>query len=203
MAVASIPTPHALAGGLRRLGLLLVAMLLSVSLVACSGDQGRRPPTISPEDMTLIARQTEGFLAAKDRLPELADLVNGRDWVFTRNLIHGPMQDLGREMLYINQRLLPSDRAEANRRATRLKTSLAELDEAARLQDGDSLRKSYINVATGFSAYAEVIPAEAVAMAEAFAAEAKVTNAVPPAPSPNTPAPTPTAATSETAGEAA
>jgi photosystem II protein PsbQ len=203
MAVASIPSPLSLAGGLRRLALLLVALLLSVSLVACSGDQGRRPPTISPQDMTLIARQTEGFLAAKERLPELADLVNARDWVFTRNLIHGPMQDLGREMLYINQRLLPADRAEANRRATRLKTALAELDEAARLQDGDSLRKSYINVATGFSSYAEVIPSEAVAMAEAFAAEVKVTNAVPPAPSPNTPAPTPAAATSEMAGEAA
>jgi photosystem II protein PsbQ len=191
MAVASIPTPLSLSGGLRRLGLLLVALLLSLSLVACSGDQGRRPPTISPEDMSLIARQAEGFLAAKDRLPELADLVNERDWVFTRNLIHGPMQDLGREMLYINQRLLPADRAEATRRATRLKTSLAELDEAARLQDGENLRKSYINVATGFSAYAEVIPAEAVAMAETFAAEAKVSHTVPPAPSQSTPAPTP------------
>jgi photosystem II protein PsbQ len=201
MAVASIPTPLSLAGGLRRLALLVVALLLSVSLVACSGDQGRKPPTISPEDMTLIARQTEGFLAAKDRLPELADLVNERDWIFTRNLIHGPMQDLGREMLYINQRLLPADRAEANRRATRLKTALAELDEAARLQDGDGLRKSYINVATGFSAYSEVIPSEAVAMAESFAAEVKVTNAVPPAPSQKTPAPQPLA--TDAAGEGA
>jgi hypothetical protein len=103
------------------------------------------------------------------------------------------MQDLGREMLYINQRLLPADRAEANRRATRLKTALAELDEAARLQDGDSLRKDYIKVATGFSAYAEVIPAEAVAMAESFAAEAKVTNSVPPPPSATAPAPQPLA----------
>ncbi len=197
MAVASIPRPISLMGVLRRLGLLAVALVLSISLVACSGDQSRKPPTISPEDMTLIARQAEGVLAAKDRLPELADLVNGRDWVFTRNLIHGPMQDLGREMLYINQRLLPSDRAEATKRATRLKTALAELDEAARLQDGENLRKGYIKVATGFSAYTEVIPAEAIAMAEAFTAEARVTNRVPPAPSASTPAPQPLA----TAGE--
>ncbi len=197
MAVASIPAPISLMGGLRRLGLLAVALVLSISLVACSGDQSRKPPTISPADMTLIARQAEGVLAAKDRLPELADLVNERDWVFTRNLIHGPMQDLGREMLYINQRLLPADRAEAAKRATRLKTALAELDEAARLQDGENLRKGYIKVATGFSAYTEVIPAEAIAMAEAFTAEAKVTNSVPPAPSVSTPAPQPLA----TAGE--
>ncbi|KEF42441.1 MAG: lipoprotein [Cyanobium sp. CACIAM 14] len=192
MAVASNP-PLSPMGGLRRLGLLVVALLLSLSLVACSGDQGRRPPSISPQDMTLIARQTEGFLAAKDRLPELADLVNARDWVFTRNLIHGPMQDLGREMLYINQRLLPADRAEATHRANALKASLADLDEAARLQDGDGLRKSYIKVATGFSAYAEVIPAEAVSLAQTFASEAKVSHAVPQAPSASTPAPQPLA----------
>jgi len=191
MAVASIPAPSSLLGGLRRLGLLAVALLLSFTLVACSGEQSRKPPTIGPEDMTLIARQAEGFLASKDRLPELADLVNERDWVFTRNLIHGPMQDLGRQMLYINQRLLPDDRAEANRRANRLKASLAQLDEAARLQDGENLRKDYIKVATGFSAYAEMIPAEAIAQAEAFAAEARVSNAVPPAPSASTPAPQP------------
>ncbi len=193
MAVASISAPLSLMGVLRRLSLLAVALVLSFSLVACSGDQTRKPPTISPEDMTLIARQTEGFLAAKERLPELADLVNERNWVFTRNLIHGPMQDLGRQMLYINQRLLPADRAEAAKRATKLKASLAKLDEAARLQDGENLRKDYIKVATGFSSYAEVIPAEAIALAESFSAEAKVSNAVPPAPSPNTPAPQPVA----------
>ncbi len=193
MAVASISAPLSLVGVLRRLSLLAVALVLSFSLVACSGDQTRKPPTISPEDMTLIARQTEGFLAAKERLPELADLVNERNWVFTRNLIHGPMQDLGRQMLYINQRLLPADRAEAAKRATKLKASLAKLDEAARLQDGENLRKDYIKVATGFSSYAEVIPAEAIALAESFSAEAKVSNAVPPAPSPNTPAPQPVA----------
>jgi photosystem II protein PsbQ len=193
MAVASISAPLSLMGVLRRLSLLAVALVLSVSLVACSGDQTRKPPTISPADMTLIARQTEGFLAAKERLPELADLVNERNWVFTRNLIHGPMQDLGRQMLYINQRLLPADRAEAAKRATKLKASLAKLDEAARLQDGENLRKDYIKVATGFSSYAEVIPAEAIALAESFSAEAKVSNAVPPAPSPNTPAPQPVA----------
>ncbi len=193
MAVASISAPLSLMGVLRRLSLLAVALVLSVSLVACSGEQTRKPPTISPADMTLIARQTEGFLAAKERLPELADLVNERNWVFTRNLIHGPMQDLGRQMLYINQRLLPADRAEAAKRATKLKASLAKLDEAARLQDGENLRKDYIKVATGFSSYAEVIPAEAIAMAESFSAEAKVSNAVPPAPSPNTPAPQPVA----------
>ena len=106
----------------------------------------------------MIERQARGFLAARDRLPELATLVNQRDWTFTRNLIHGPMQEVGRQMLYINQRLLPSDQPEAKKLASQLKTALAELDEAARLQDGENLRKAYIAVASGFGKYAQILP---------------------------------------------
>jgi len=63
-------------------------------------------------------------------------------------------------MSYINQRLLPADRPEAEKRATALKTALAQLDEACRLQDGDKLRKAYIKVASGFGLYAQVFPAQ-------------------------------------------
>ena len=147
---------------LRRLALGALAVVLSFGLVACDGGQAKKPPSIGPADMAIIQRQAEGFLAAKDRLPELASLVNEKNWVFTRNLIHGPMQEVGREMLYINQRLLPADRARATALAKQLKSALAELDEAARLQDGERLRKGYIKVASGFGSYAEVPPAAAL-----------------------------------------
>ena len=148
-----------LTDGLRRLALLGLALVLSVGLTACSGGKAKAA-TLSPEDIAIIERQAEGFLAARDRLPELASLVNERDWTFTRNLIHGPMQEVGREMLYINQRLLPSERAEANKRADNLKAALADLDEAARLQDANKLSKAYIQVASGFGLYAQVLPAQ-------------------------------------------
>ncbi|MFM7733103.1 MAG: photosystem II protein PsbQ [Cyanobium sp.] len=148
-----------LASALRTLMVVALAGLLSLSLAACSG-ASKAAPSISPDDMALITRQAEGFLAARDRLPELAALVNDRNWVFTRNLIHGPMQEVSREMLYINQRLLPADRAEAEKRAEKLKTALAQLDEAARLQDAENLRKAYSKVASSFGLYAQVFPAE-------------------------------------------
>jgi photosystem II protein PsbQ len=162
MAVASFPSfLRASAAGamtaLRRLLVLGIALVLSVGLAAC-GDARAKAPVISPADLALITRQAEGFLSARDRLPELANLVNNRDWTFTRNLIHGPMQEVGREMLYINQRLLPADRPEAEKLAKKLKDAMAELDEAARLQDGEALRKAYIKVASGFGLYAQVLP---------------------------------------------
>ncbi|MEO1002141.1 MAG: photosystem II protein PsbQ [Cyanobacteria bacterium J06638_7] len=139
--------------------MLALAVVLCVSLAACGGAQAQ-PPTLSSDDIAAIERQAVGFLAARDRLPELAELVNKRDWTFTRNLIHGPMQEVGRQMLYINQRLLPDERPEAERLADQLKRSLAQLDEAARLQDGDALRKTYISVASGFGKYAQILPAQ-------------------------------------------
>ena len=147
---------------LRRLAAFCLCLALCFGLAACDGSAKAKTPTISPDDMAVIRRQAEGFTEAKDRLPELAKLVNQRDWTFTRNLIHGPMQEVGREMLYINQRLLPQDRAAANELATALKEALADLDEAARLQDGARLQKPYVAVATGFSNYEQVIPAQAL-----------------------------------------
>ena len=152
----------ALASLLRRLAAVALVVLLCVGFISPAEAKGKAATTISPEDMSAIRKQAEEFMEAKDRLPELASLVNERDWVFTRNLIRGPMQPLGREMLYINQRLLPQDRKEADKRAAELKTALAELDEAARLQDGSRLTKEYSRVASGFGAYAEMIPADAL-----------------------------------------
>ena len=142
---------------LRSLIALAVAVLLSVSLAACSGGPSKAAGLTS-NDIAAITRQAEGFLAARDRLPELASLVNKRDWTFTRNLIHGPMQEVGRQMLYINKLLPASEKAEANKRANNLKAALADLDEAARLQDGDALRKGYIKVASSFGLYAQILP---------------------------------------------
>ena len=147
---------------LRRVAAFCLCLALCFGLAACDGSANAKPATISPDDMAVIRRQVEGFTAARDRLPELANLVSERDWTFTRNLIHGPMQEVGREMLYINQRLLPQDRAEANKLATTLKDALADLDEAARLQDDGKLQKYYEDVVAGFTNYSEVIPEQAL-----------------------------------------
>ena len=147
---------------LRRVAAFCLCLALCFGLAACDGSANANPATISPEDMAVIRRQVEGFTAARDRLPELANLVDERDWTFTRNLIHGPMQEVGREMLYINQRLLPQDRADANKLATSLKDAMADLDEAARLQDDGKLQKSFDELESGFTNYAAVIPEQAL-----------------------------------------
>ena len=136
---------------------LCVALSLGLMAPAAVNAAG-----INPDDLAVIRRQAAAFEATKSRLPDLALLVSKEDWVFTRNLLHGPMQEVGREMLYINQRLNRSERKQADKLARSLKTALAELDEASRLQDPARMQRAYSAVAAGFDAYSDVIPEEAL-----------------------------------------
>ena len=144
---------------LRRFAAFCLCIALSLGLLAPAASHAG---TVKPEDMAVIRRQAEAFISAEERLPELAKLVSDENWTFTRNLIHGPMQEVGREMLYINQRLSRSERKQADKLARSLKAALAELDEASRLQDPARMQRAYSAVAAGFDAYADVIPAEAL-----------------------------------------
>ena len=148
-----------LSSTLRSLALVALALVLSFGLTACSGGKAKAP-TLSAEDIAVIERQAEGFLSARNRLPELATLVNERDRTFTRHQSLGAMRDGGRAEHYIIQRRLTAERPEANKRADALKEALADLDEAARLQDANNLSKAYIKVASGFGLYAQVLPAQ-------------------------------------------
>ena len=143
---------------LRRLAAICLCVAWSLGLMAPAAVNAAG---INPDDLAVIRRQAAAFEATKSRLPDLARLVSAEDWVFTRNLLHGPMQEVGREMSYINQRLDRSERKDADKIARKLKEALADLDEAARLQDGSRLQRSYSNLAASFDAYSEVIPAEA------------------------------------------
>ena len=142
---------------LRRLAAFCLCISLSLGLITPANVNAA---DLKPADLAVIRRQAAAYEATKARLPELARLVSSEDWTFTRNLIHGPMQEVGREMLYINQRLDRSQRKEADKIARNLKDALADLDEAARLQDSSRLQRSYSAVAAGFDAYSDVIPAE-------------------------------------------
>ena len=143
---------------LRRLAAICLCVALSLGLMAPAAVDAAG---INPDDLAVIRRQAAAFEATKSRLPDLARLVSEEDWVFTRNLLHGPMQEVGREMSYINQRLDRSERKDADKIARKLKEALADLDEAARLQDSSRLQRSYSNLAASFDAYSDGIPAEA------------------------------------------
>ena len=80
---------------LSRLAAFCLCVALSLGLMAPAAANAAG---ISPDDLGVIRRQAAAFEDAKSRLPDLARLVSEKDWVFTRNLLHGPMQEVSREM---------------------------------------------------------------------------------------------------------
>ena len=138
---------------LRRIAALCLCITLSFGTAGLVS-----PAAVHADEAAVLQRQASAFADTKARLPELARLVSDGDWTFTRNLIHGPMQEVGREMLYINKSLDKKERKEADKLAKALKDSLAALDEAARLQDAGKMQKAYSVVASSFDAYSDVIP---------------------------------------------
>ena len=144
---------------LHRLAAFCLCIALGLGLITPAASLA---DSIKPADLAVIRRQAAAFKSAEQRLPELARLVSNDDWTYTRNMIHGPMQEVGREMLYITQRLERSQKKEATKLAANLKNALADLDEAARLQDSNCMQKAYSAVASGFDAYSAFIPSEAL-----------------------------------------
>ena len=144
---------------LRRLAAFCLCIALALGLITPAASLA---DPIKPADLAVIRRQAAAFKTAEQRLPELVLLVDNDDWTYTRNMIHGPMQEVGREMLYINQRLGREERKQASKLASNLKNALADLDEAARLQDSSCMQKALSAVVSGFEAYSEIIPAEAL-----------------------------------------
>ena len=74
---------------LRRLAAFCLCITLGLGLITPSHVQAAG---VKAEDLAVIKRQASAFESTKSRLPELARLVSAKDWTFTRNLIHGPMQ---------------------------------------------------------------------------------------------------------------
>ena len=72
---------------LSRLAAFCLCVALSLGLMAPAAANAAG---ISPDDLGVIRRQAAAFEDAKTRLPDLARLVSEKDWVFTRNLLHGP-----------------------------------------------------------------------------------------------------------------
>jgi photosystem II protein PsbQ len=112
-----------------------VLMLLTTMLVSCSNVTEAKPLSYTTAQVEEIQTYAADLLALRDRLPELADLVQKENWTFVRNFIHGPLGELRTKMIYLSRNLLPTDQAKADALAKETFQSLVALDAAAEKAD--------------------------------------------------------------------
>jgi photosystem II protein PsbQ len=117
-----------------------------------------KPPSYSSEQIATIQEYETKLSALRERMPELADLIQKQDWVFVRNFIRGPLGELRSEMSYLTQNLLAADQAEARKIARSVFTNLVAIDQAAQNEDYKLAIRNYSETLRDFDAFLQRVP---------------------------------------------
>lgn len=135
-----------------------VLMLLTTMLVSCSNVTEAKPLSYTTAQVEEIQTYAGDLLELRDRLPELADLVQKENWTFVRNFIHGPLGELRTKMIYLSRNLLPTDQEKAAALAKETFQSLVALDAAAEKADYKVAVRNLSKTVKGLNDFLELVP---------------------------------------------
>ena len=135
-----------------------VLMLLTTMLVSCSNVTETKPLSYTTAQVEEIQTYAGDLLEVRDRLPELADLVQKENWTFVRNFIHGPLGELRTKMVYLSRNLLPNDQEKAAALAKETFQSLVALDAAAEKADYKVAVRNLSKTVKGLDDFLELVP---------------------------------------------
>ena len=91
----------------------LMLVLISVLVVSCSDGSQAKAPTYSTQQLAQIQATNKNVVALSNRLPELAALIQERDWNNVKSFIHGPLGEIRTRMSGLSRELLPGSKEQA------------------------------------------------------------------------------------------
>jgi photosystem II protein PsbQ len=144
---------------IRSLFALVLALIVSLGWVVDSSLAARaKKTTYTAADIELIQKFEGPVEAARARMDELEDLIAKRNWVFVRNFVRGPLGDIRRQMLNIEQSLLPKDKEAAREAAKDLFGHLISIDDAAGAKDTRRAEVQFQEAIKDFDAFLKLLP---------------------------------------------
>ena len=138
---------------------LVTALMLNVGSVQAA--KVKKPLTYTSEQLEQIGAYTADLQEMRDRLPELAELLNRKDWTFARNLIHGPLGELRFKMATVSRNLIPNVQPEAKRLSKEVFDDLVAIDTAAQIENFQVAIRKYSEVLKNFDAFLALVPESA------------------------------------------
>jgi photosystem II protein PsbQ len=116
----------------------------------------------APSTTAAQAPQIEQYVpkieALRDRMGELQQLIQQRDWIFVGNFIHGPLAELRLDMNYVT-RSLPKKNQAAARQITRdLFTHLVNIDQAAGSGNSIKAASNYAAALADIDKFLQLVP---------------------------------------------
>lgn len=141
-----------------RSAIAFILMLITVTCVSFGCTAAVKPLSYTTAQVEEIQTYAADVSELRDRLPELATLVEKQNWTFVRNFIHGPLGELRTKMVYISRNLLPNDQVKARDRAKETFKSLVAIDAAAEKEDYKAAVRSLDKTIKGLDSFLELVP---------------------------------------------
>ncbi|MDJ0632098.1 MAG: photosystem II protein PsbQ [Xenococcaceae cyanobacterium MO_188.B29] len=136
----------------------IILLLVTTLLVSCGGPTASAPPTYTPEKLAQIKTYRISVDKARERMPELSDLIQEENWVDTRTFIHGPLGLIRRNMTYLSNALLEEDAKKATPLAKEVFKNLDDIDAAAKESNYSAAISEFNQAIRSFDAYLDLIP---------------------------------------------
>lgn len=136
---------------------VVMVVLLSFGSVA-EAKRAAKPQSYTSEQIEQIQDYASQLSAVRDKMPELADLIQKQDWVFVRNFIHGPLGELRSKMTFVAQTLLGDDQKQARATAKAVFDNLVAIDQAAQEKNYKVAIRNYAETLRDFDSFLTLLP---------------------------------------------
>ena len=136
----------------------ILLVFISILVVSCGDGSQAKAPTYSPEKLAQIQLTNKNLTAVSDRLPELATLIQNRDWNNVKSFIHGPLGDIRTRMSGLSRELLPGTKEQALAISKEVFVHLNKIDEAASSNDLQVATRNYTDALKDFESFEKLIP---------------------------------------------
>jgi photosystem II protein PsbQ len=121
----------------------ILLVFISVFVVSCGDGSQAKAPTYSAAQLAQIQTTTKNVTALTDRLPELAAMIQKRDWNNVKSFIHGPLGDIRILMSALSKELLPGTKEKALATSKEIFVHFNKIDEAAGNNDYPGAIRNY------------------------------------------------------------
>jgi photosystem II protein PsbQ len=138
--------------------LSLLLAFVAVFIVSCGDASQAKAPTYSATQLEQIQATNKNVMALRDRLPELATLIESRDWNNVKSFIHGPLGDIRTRMAGLSRELLPGTKEQALSISKEIFVHLNSIDAAADSQDYALAIRNYGEAVKDFTTFEDLIP---------------------------------------------
>ena len=136
----------------------ILLVFVSIFVVSCGDGSQAKAPTYSVAQLAQIQATNKNLVALSERLPELATMIEKRDWNNVKSFIHGPLGDIRTRLSGLSRELLPGTKEQALAISKEIFVHLNKIDEAASGNDYKVAIVNYGEALKDFASFEKLIP---------------------------------------------